>query len=205
MTAYRLTKAIIISVALLFANPSASQQTSDIPFEAQQILRQTLAENGYLTEAMHTKFWRIVRSLGTSDEIETGITFLRGNIDLTQAVQRATWESTLLSWQAEEIIRTASLEMLTENFDKFMLEHNPFPKGSRQNSEFTDAFEAEYRNSMQSIDAFLIAAAKRQQYVETQNGMIPLSKSMIERVLTNMEASFGRLDRLLNPTWNDVN
>jgi hypothetical protein len=160
MTIRYVIKLYLISLSILFAAPSFGQASPSVPPEAQQILRQTMAENGYLTKEMHADFWQIVRSLGNDEEVQNGMVFLRSNLSVSQAFQAATWKSMLLSWESNEPKRTEALKMMADNFDKFMLENNPFPKGTSNHSEFTRSFEASYRQSIQSVEAFILAAAK---------------------------------------------
>ena len=203
MMPHNLKRFGLLAFLLLIASTALSQQPSNIPPEAQQIMRQTLAENGYLTEEMHSHFWQIVRSLGEEEDINTGMTFLKSNLQLTKTFQTATWESMLLSWESNELRRTDDLIMMMDNFEDFIVENNPFPQGTSNHSEFSAAFEAEYRNSMRSVEAFLTAAANRRSYVTTPNGGFPLSKDMIQRVLDNIDSSFSRIDRLFDPQWRD--
>ena len=203
MTIRYAIKLNLIALSILFASSSFGQAPPSVPPEAQQILRQTMAENGYLTEEMHSEFWQIVRSLGNDEEVQTAMKFLTSNLSLVEAFQAATWESMLLSWESNELKKTETLKMMTDNIDKFMLENNPFPKGTSNHRELARAFEASNRQSIKSVEAFILAASKRQSFVNTANGRFPLSKSMIERVLTNMEDSFDRTDRLLDPQWSE--
>ena len=203
MTIRYAIKLNLIALSILFASSSFGQAPPSVPPEAQQILRQTMAENGYLTEEMHSEFWQIVRSLGNDEEVQTAMKFLTSNLSLVEAFQAATWESMLLSWESNELKKTETLKMMTDNIDKFMLENNPFPKGTSNHSELARSFEASNRQSIKSVEAFILAASKRQSFVNTANGRFPLSKSMIERVLTNMEDSFDRTDRLLDPQWSE--
>lgn len=196
-------KIYLIALILLFAFPSFGKVPPIVPPEAQQILRQTMAENGYLTVEMHAEFWQILRSFRNDEAVLTGMSFLRSNLSISEAIQAATWKSMLLSWESNEPIKTEALKIITDELDKFLLENNPFSKGTNNHREFARSFEASYRQSIKSVEAFILAASKRQSFVNTENGRFHLSKSMIERVLTNMEDSFDRADRLLDPQWRE--
>lgn len=196
----------IILMGLLCAAlsaPASSQMSPYIPQGAEEILRKTMAENGYLTEEMHIQFWDLAGSSGNEDDLRVGMEFVRSNLVLTKALQTGSWESMLLSWESREVIKTRALEVMADNLDKFILENNPFPSDTAQHREFAEGFESEYLSAMQSIDAYLLAASKRQRYVNTPSGRFPFSKAMIQRVLRNIEGSFERADRLLDPEWRE--
>lgn len=196
--------ALVYLLVLLPHQVTAQQFMSSVPSEAREIMRKTLAADGYLYEEMHSKFWQSLRSLkGSEGDLKKGIEFLKASMSMHNEIQKASWESIRLSWISESVVRTDELTQLTEDLASSIEENSPYEVGTANHAALMDGFETSFAQSMESINIFLSAAAERERYIETPTGNVSLSMDVIEYVLANIDSSFDRAERLFSPTWEE--
>ena len=87
--------------------------------------------------------------------------------------------------------------MLLRNFE----ENLPWPEDSRDYAEAIAAFQDRRMVSGESVERLLEAAATRTPLITVAGEEIPIDEQSISRVLANLDASFERLNRLLDPQW----
>lgn len=196
--------ALAYLLVLLPHQVTAQQFMSSVPSEAREIMRKTLAADGYLNEEMHSKFWQSLRSLkGSEGDLTIGMEFLKASMSMHNKIQKASWESIRLSWISESVVHTDELTQLTEDLASSVEENSPYEVGTANNAALMDGFETSFAQSMESINVILSAAAERKRYVETPAGHMSLSMELIDYVIANIDASFVRAERLFSPIWEE--
>lgn len=203
-TLYAFIIAFAYLLGLLPNSVLAQQFMGSVPSEPREIIRQTLAADGYLNEEMHSQFWQSMRSLrGSEEDLQNVMELLKASMSIHNQIQKASWESIRLSWTNERVVRAQRLTQLTENLANSIKEKSPYELGSDNHAAFIDGFETTFAQSMETIDIVLSAAAERERYIETPTGNMSLNMDLIEYVIANIDSSFDRAERLFSPTWEE--
>jgi hypothetical protein len=198
------TLKLLLFVFILFLispHPAFSQNT--LTEKQQTILRQTMSVGGKITKQMHQEFWNDI-SKNTSDDWDPISLWLLESVKLSQKYQRELWQSALLSYEQNEVVKTLDLEKLELELSTHAYEEPPFEKGTPAYKEFIESYEGQRKISNTNADKLLQAAASHND-IEFQNGeKIKITDSSIRVILDGMDSGFQRLKILINPIWTGL-
>lgn len=122
---YKFLATITAVLTISFATSYSQEFTPEI----ETIFRQVLAENGVLTEDMHTRFWAELNR-GPADEAQAVANALKKNVLITQEYQREMWESARISFEYRVIVRTDRMIKLDSLLIEEFKDGLPWPEGS---------------------------------------------------------------------------
>lgn len=192
-------KFFVIFLFVCCTNVSAQ----DMSPKLQEIIYQTMAVDGSLTEEMYQEFWAELKRGGTPKEIHLLKKMFHINIIGAQEYQKELWSSAKISYENSKVVKTQRLIQLeTEapvTFEKSIL----FPKGSPNYRQAILTYKQQMKISMENSARLLNAAATRSSMTAVEGQVIPLNMSMINDVLMKLEASFSRLQNLFNENWHE--
>ena len=158
--------------------------------DQREILRLTLAADGYLDQDMHRKFWNDVSEETIDDPGELAILRDHARSIGTQGIrwQREAWKSIRLSLEAGKVVKSSDYETVKLEFVEFAL-------GIGAPADVIE-------QGVSDAEGMLLAASEGRSYFSPA-GEIELDAGAVSLVLANMEVIFTRFDKLLNPVWQD--
>ena len=185
----------IIVVSFLITNFSHSMTQNQM-----MIIQQTLnVDQGKVTKQMHTDFWKDVPN---KDEIvdfyET--TGLMAKITRDgMRYQMELWKSALISYQNEQVFKSEDYINARETINDFI---NRVSKNIPNENERLQVIN-QMKTGMINSDNLLKSAAARIDMQSVQGPIMELSEERIKFVISNIETSFKRIDKLLQVEWKD--
>ena len=192
-------KILVILLLIISTNLNATAMTPAV----EDILRQTMATDGYLTHEMHQKFWTEIRSHSDKKEIDLIINTLNLNILIAQEYQKELWASANISYINKQVVKTERLIQLENELPLMFEKTLHFPKGSPNYKQAMLAYNNQMEVSFDNSARLLNSAAARSSMTSAQGQHIPLDINMINTVLTNLKSSFTRIKNLFNENWSD--
>ncbi len=172
-------------LALSFAALSPVAMAAQTDAERQTVIMSMFKDGAVLTEEVHREFWSGLQDpeAAVSRSAMERVAFaLKNNIELERA--------TVVSYKASIKQRKPVVDKSYESALKTRLEM------MRMRNLATDsvlARDKEFRDS-------LVAVSKGKP-VETNGTKITMTNELIDKALVRLEASYARLERLLNPVW----
>lgn len=191
-------KKLLVLVLLTISTPAHAQQ--GMTEEQGLILRQTLAADGSLTKEMHQKFWADAPRI-PDGEWNPMFLFLLESMKLGQAYQRALWQSALISYDQKEVIRTEGLAKSEKAVSELFATSLPYKKGSAEYDALMSSHDAQTAEAKENAERLLKAAASHQELWEVNGEAVKVDDKLIRTVLGGLEASFQRVERLVDPIW----
>ncbi|MGD1037766.1 MAG: hypothetical protein ABR878_11350 [Roseiarcus sp.] len=183
-------KAVSLFIAALFlaggawADGLSSRQTD--------ILRITMATDGWLSRTMHQEFWDEAPP-ELRDNKQMQVTFaqlMQDEFLQAEIFQRETWNSAKLSVQAHSVVRTTGyLEAKKKGYSSALLQNN------------SDA-QAGLIKARDNAEAILLAAANRTP-MQTARGTFYVTPELVDMVMSGLDAAICRMKRLMHIDWND--
>jgi len=164
------------------------------------IMHQVLnVDQGKVTKQMHTDFWKDVPN---KDEIvdfyET--TGLMAKITRDgMRYQMELWKSALISYQNEQVFKSEDYLNARETMNDFI---NRVSKNIPNETERLQVIN-QMKTGMINSDNLLKSAAARIDMQSVQGPIMELSEERIKFVISNIETSFKRIDKLLQSEWKD--
>ena len=164
------------------------------------IMHQVLnVDQGKVTKQMHTDFWKDVPN---KDEIvdfyET--TGLMAKITRDgMRYQMELWKSALISYQNEQVFKSEDYLNARETMNDFI---NRVSKNIPNETERLQVIN-QMKTGMINSDNLLKSAAARIDMQSVQGPIMELSEERIKFVISNIETSFKRIDKLLQVEWKD--
>ena len=191
----RIMKKIISLIIITFLITNFSQAMTD---KQMLILQQVLnVDQGKVTKQMHADFWNDVPN---KDEIiqfmET--TGLMAKITRDgMKYQMELWKSALISYQNEQVFKSDEYLKVNDTMNDLI---------DRISKNIPDANERaqvinQMKTSMINSDNLLKSAASRTDMQSVQGPIVEISEERIKFVISNIEKSFSRIDKLLKPEW----
>ena len=164
------------------------------------IIQQTLnVDQGKVTKQMHTDFWKDVPN---KDDVvkfmETTGLMAKITLDGMQ-YQMELWKSALISYRNKQVFKSEDYIKAKETMTDFI---------NRVSKNIPDANERaqvinQMKTGMINSDNLLKSAAARTNMQSVQGPIIELSEERISFVISNIEKSFVRIDKLLSTEWKD--
>ena len=164
------------------------------------IMHQVLnVDQGKVTKQMHTDFWKDVPN---KDEIvdfyETTGLMAKITRDGIQ-YQMELWKSALISYQNEQVFKSEDYLNARETMNDFI---NRVSKNIPNETERLQVIN-QMKTGMINSDNLLKSAAARIDMQSVQGPIMELSEERIKFVISNIETSFKRIDKLLQSEWKD--
>ncbi len=174
---------MVLALSCAALSPVAIAAQTDA--ERQTVIMSMFKDDAVLTEEVHREFWSGLKDpeAAVSRSAMERVAFaLKNNIELERA--------TVVSYKASIKQRKPVVDKSYESALKTRLEM------MRMRNLSTDsvlARDKEFRDS-------LVAVSKGKP-VETNGTKITMTNALIDQALVRLEASYARLERLLNPVW----
>ena len=164
------------------------------------IIQQTLnVDQGKVTKQMHTDFWKDVPN---KDDVvkfmETTGLMAKITRDGMQ-YQMELWKSALISYQNNQVFKSDDYLKIREVMKDFI---NRVSKNIPDVNERAQVVN-QMKTSMINSDNLLKSASTRTAMQSVQGPIIELSEERISFVISNIEKSFSRIDKLLQVEWKD--
>ena len=185
---------------LMFA---ANTNAQEIPSEVQDILKQTVAVDGHLTEGMHRRFWSELRKLGSQDEKEYVMNTLNANVLMMQEYQKELWDSAKITYESKRVVKTERLIQLEKEFPIITEKLLAYIKGTPNYQRALITAKKQMKVSMDNSMRLLNSAATRSSMTSVQGQVIPIDMNIINTVRANISSSFSRVRNLLNENWKE--
>ena len=190
-------KKLILSLIILFSlNCLASAMTQNQLHIIHQVLN---VDQGKVTKQMHADFWKDVPN---KDEIvdfyET--TGLMAKITRDgMRYQMELWKSALISYQNQQVFKSEDYINARETINDFI---NRVSKNIPNETERLQVIN-QMKTGMINSDNLLKSAAARIDMQSVQGPIMELSEERIKFVISNIETSFKRIDKLLQVEWKE--
>ena len=164
------------------------------------IIQQTLnVDQGKVTKQMHTDFWKDVPN---KDDVvkfmETTGLMAKITRDGMQ-YQMELWKSALISYQNKQVFKSDDYLKIREVMNDFINRVSKNIPDANERAQVVNQMETSMINS----DNLLKSAAARTAMQSVQGPVIDLSEERISFVISNIEKSFVRIDKLLKVEWID--
>ena len=191
----RLLAYLFVVLGLLFSgNAYAMTQNQML------ILQQTLnVDQGKITKQMHTDFWKDVPN---KDDVikfmETTGLMAKITRDGMQ-YQMELWKSALISYRNKQVFKSDDYLKTREVMNDFI---NRVSKNIPNANERAQVVN-QMKTSMINSDNLLESAAARTNMQSVQGPIVELSEERIKFVISGIEKSFSRIDKLLQSEWVD--
>ena len=164
------------------------------------IINQVLnTEQGRITKQMHTDFWKDIPNKQNFVEFMETTGLMAKLTRDSMNYQMELWKSALISYQNRQVFKSddylKSRELMNDFFDRVS---NNIPD-INQRQEVKNQMAVSMANS----DELLRAAALRINFNSVQGQSIELSEERLKFIISNIEKSFIRIDKLLKPEWTE--
>ena len=164
------------------------------------IINQVLnVDQGKVTKQMYTDFWKDVPN--KSDMVEfmetTGI-MAKLTRDGMQ-YQMELWKSALISYQNKQVFKSEDYIKAKETMTDFI---NRVSKNIPNANERVQVIN-QMKTAMINSNNLLKSAASRTNMKSVQGPIVELSEERMTFVISNIEKSFSRIDKLLQSEWKD--
>ena len=164
------------------------------------IINQVLnVDQGKVTKQMYTDFWKDVPN--KSDMVEfmetTGIMAKLTRDGMNY--QMELWKSALISHQNKQVFKSEDYIKAKETMTDFI---NRVSKNIPNANERVQVIN-QMKTAMINSNNLLKSAASRTNMKSVQGPIVELSEERMTFVISNIEKSFSRIDKLLQSEWKD--
>lgn len=185
----------VIFISLLLSGYAHSMTDNQM-----MIINQVLnVDQGKVTKQMHTDFWKdipdkndIVKFMET-----TGIMAKLTRDGMNY--QMELWKSALISYQNKQVFKSEDYIKAKETMTDFI---NRVSKNIPNANERAQVIN-QMKTGMINSDNLLKSAAARTNMQSVQGPIVELSEERMTFVISNIEKSFSRIDKLLQLEWKD--
>lgn len=180
----KLYVAIVLTVFWFAGSVGNAAEFSKLSPRQNEIMRTTLAADGWLTEDMHREFWA---QIPVADRWNPAV----GKLLLEQIgaegldFQRETWKSIMLSLQAGRVIKSP-------NYDA--------AKARMLASPSSTMLQEQNATGIKNAERLMNAAANKSPVV-IPSGTFYVTNEIVRRTLAGLEAAHCRWQMLVNPKW----
>ena len=185
-----------ILVLGLLLSGSAHSMTDNQMMIINQVLN---VDQGKVTKQMYTDFWKDVPN--KSDMVEfmetTGIMAKLTRDGMNY--QMELWKSALISHQNKQVFKSEDYIKAKETMTDFI---NRVSKNIPNANERAQVIN-QMKTGMINSDNLLKSAAARTNMQSVQGPIVELSEERMTFVISNIEKSFSRIDKLLQSEWKD--
>jgi hypothetical protein len=185
---------------LLLVPIGASSQ--DLSPKIQDIVRITMASDGYLSDETHGEFWEEINKLGTPEEIKVATEVIQGSIILASEYQRETWASAKESATKRKVIKSKRLIELEDEYPRKYKESMIKALPYSQHEPAVQAFDNQFATVRKNTSNLLKASANKTSMLSVQGERTQvIDLNIINTSLKAIESSFKRVTNLLDPNW----
>ena len=185
---------------LLIIFISSTSQLMSMTQNQLYIIHQVLnVDQGKVTKQMHTDFWKDVPD---KDDVvgflETSGMMAKITKD-GMSYQMELWKSALISYQNQQVFKSEDYLNARDTMNDFI---NRVSKNIPNETERLQVIN-QMKTGMINSDNLLKSAAARTDMQSVQGPIMELSEERIKFVISNIETSFKRIDKLLQVEWKD--
>jgi hypothetical protein len=185
-----------IFVLVLLLSGSAYSMTEN----QMRIIHQVLnVDQGKVTKQMHTDFWKDVPDkedlIGFMETTGMMAKLTRDGMNY----QMELWKSALISYQNKQVFKSEDYIEAKEIMTDFI---NRVSKNIPNANERAQVIN-QMKTGMINSDNLLKSAAARTNMQSVQGPIVELSEERMTFVISNIEKSFSRIDKLLQSEWKD--
>ena len=185
-----------ILVLFLFLNSNAYALTQN----QMRIINQVLnVQDGKITKQLHTDFWKDVpNKMNVVKFMETSgmMAMITRN---GMKYQMELWKSALVSYQNRQIFKSKDYLEIKKEINDFINKVSKNIPNANERAQVVNQMKISMINS----NNLLKSAAARTAMKSVQGPVVELSEQKIRLVINNIEKSFYRIDKLLQPEWKD--
>ena len=186
----------LIFLLLFFISNIANAMTQNQMYIIHQVLN---VDQGKVTKQMHTDFWKDVPD---KDDVvgflETSGLMAKITKD-GMSYQMELWKSALISYQNQQVFKSEDYLNARDTMNDFI---NRVSKNIPNENERLQVIN-QMKTGMINSDNLLKSAAARTDMQSVQGPIMELSEERIKFVISNIEKSFKRIDKLLKPIWEN--
>ena len=186
----------LLSFLVFFISNIANAMTQNQMYIFHQVLN---VDQGKVTKQMHADFWKDVPD---KDDI---IGFLETSGMMAKitkdgmSYQMELWKSALISYQNQQVFKSEEYLNARDTMNDFI---NRVSKNIPNENERLQVIN-QMKTGMINSDNLLKSAAARTDMQSVQGPIMELSEERIKFVISNIEKSFKRIDKLLKPIWEN--
>ena len=192
-------KRFILSVFILITfSCAASAMTQNQMYIIHQVLN---VDQGKITKQMHTDFWNDVpANLKKDISIYLETTGLMAKLMKDgMNYQMELWKSALVSYQNQQVFKSDDYIQAKATINDFI---------NRVSKNIPDPVERQQiidqmKTSMTNSNNLLESAAARKNMQSVQGPIVELSEDRIKFIISGIEESFLRIDKLLQLEWKN--
>ena len=189
-------KIILVLVYSLLLSGNAYSMTENQMMIINQVLN---VDQGKVTKQMHTDFWKDVPNKGDIVKfMETTGVMAKLTRD-GMNYQMELWKSALISYQNKQVFKSEDYIEAKETMTDFI---NRVSKNIPNANERAQVIN-QMKTGMINSDNLLKSAAARTNMQSVQGPIVELSEERMTFVISNIEKSFSRIDKLLQLEWKD--
>jgi len=186
----------LIFLLLFFISNIANAMTQNQMYIIHQVLN---VDQGKVTKQMHTDFWKDVPN---KDDVvgflETSGLMAKITKD-GMSYQMELWKSALISYQNQQVFKSEDYLNARDTMNDFI---NRVSKNIPNENERLQVIN-QMKTGMINSDNLLKSAAARTDMQSVQGPIMELSEERIKFVISNIEKSFKRIDKLLKVKWEN--
>ena len=186
----------LLSFLVFFISNIADAMTQNQMYIFHQVLN---VDQGKVTKQMHADFWKDVPD---KDDI---IGFLETSGMMAKitkdgmSYQMELWKSALISYQNQQVFKSEEYLNARDTMNDFINRVSKNIPNENERLQVTN----QMKTSMINSDNLLKSAAARTDMQSVQGPIMELSEERIKFVISNIEKSFKRIDKLLKPIWEN--
>lgn len=185
-----------IFVLVLLLSGSAYSMTENQMMIIHQVLN---VDQGKVTKQMYTDFWKDVPDkedlIGFMETTGIMAKLTRDGMNY----QMELWKSALISYQNKQVFKSEDYIKAKETMTDFI---NRVSKNIPNANERAQVIN-QMKTGMINSDNLLKSAAARTNMQSVQGPIVELSEERMTFVISNIEKSFSRIDKLLQSEWKD--
>jgi len=186
----------LIFLLIFFISSIANAMTQNQMYIIHQVLN---VDQGKVTKQMHIDFWKDVPD---KDDVvgflETSGMMAKITKD-GMSYQMELWKSALISYQNQQVFKSEDYLNARDTMNDFI---NRVSKNIPNETERLQVIN-QMKTGMINSDNLLKSAAARTDMQSVQGPVMELSEERIKFVISNIEKSFKRIDKLLQLEWKD--
>jgi len=183
---------IIFVFFLTFATKSFSLTQNQL-----EVLGVVMNVHGKIDKYLHSRFWKDVKNPQELSRFfkTSGIQakIIRDGLNY----QRELWKSALVSYDTKQVFKSESYLNAKKEINFFI---NNTVKNI-QNINERNAVINQMKTSMTNSQGLLESAASHRPLVGVQGATVQIDREKILYVLKNLDTTFLRIEKLLNPNW----
>ena len=164
------------------------------------IINQTMnVDQGKVTKEMHTEFWNDVPDKNEIAKFMETTGLMAKITRDSMKYQMELWKSALVSYQNQQIFKSEEYIIARDVMNDFIIRISKNIPNEEERKQVVN----QMKTSMINSDNLLKSSAARTNMQSVQGPIMEISEQRIKFVILNIEKSFNRIDKLMNPIWVD--